>query len=69
MAQLPTHLYFGNSTEEFYSHETISAPMKLLLSLSSSIQCHISIFNAHKTLMKPPLRVLQYTSHRSKQAI
>jgi hypothetical protein len=27
--------------------------MKLLSSLSSLIWCHISIINAHKTLMKP----------------
>jgi hypothetical protein len=50
MAQFSTHSYFGNSAEEFYPHETLSTPMKLSLSLLSSIQCHVSIFNAHKTL-------------------
>jgi hypothetical protein len=29
----PTHPDFGNSAEEFYPHETLSAPMKLLSSL------------------------------------
>jgi hypothetical protein len=57
MAQLPTHSYFRNSAEEFHPHKTISAPMKLLPSLSSSIQCHVSIFNVHETLMKHSLRL------------
>jgi hypothetical protein len=52
MALLPMQLYFGNSAEEFYPHETLSAPIKPLSSLSSSIRCHISLFNAHETLMK-----------------
>ena len=52
MALLPMHPYFGNSAEEFHPYETLSTPMKLLSSLSSSIQCHISLFNAHETLMK-----------------
>jgi hypothetical protein len=49
MAQFLTHLYFENSAEEFH-------PMKLSLllwnfhHLSSSIQCLVSIFNAHKIL-------------------
>jgi hypothetical protein len=50
ISQFSTHLYFGNSAEEFYPHETLSAPMKLLSSLSSLTQCHVSIFNAHETL-------------------
>jgi hypothetical protein len=53
MALLPMHPYFGNSEEEFHPHETLSTPMKLLSSLSSSIRCHISLFNVHETLMKP----------------
>jgi hypothetical protein len=52
MLQFPTHLDFRNSTEEFHHHETLSASMKLLSSLSSLIWCHISIINVHKTLMK-----------------
>jgi uncharacterized membrane protein YbaN (DUF454 family) len=48
------HLYFGNSVEEFYPHKTISTRMKFSLSLSSSIQCHVSIFNAHD---ETPLRL------------
>ena len=44
-----THI-LKNSTEEFYPHETLSTLIKLSSSLSSSIQCHVSIFNAHKTL-------------------
>jgi hypothetical protein len=50
MAQFPTQQLFGNSAEEFHPHETLSTPMKLLSPLSSSIQCHVSVFNAHKTL-------------------
>jgi hypothetical protein len=54
----PTALFltdsdFRNSAEEFYGDETLSTFMKLLSSLSSLIWCHISIINAHKTLMKP----------------
>jgi hypothetical protein len=52
MSLFPTHPDFGNSAEEFHPHETLSTPMKLLSSLSSLIWCHISIINAHKTLMK-----------------
>jgi hypothetical protein len=44
---------FENSTEEFYSNETLSTLVKLLSSLSSLIWCHISIINAHKILIKP----------------
>jgi hypothetical protein len=32
-----THSYFENSAEEFHPHETLSVPIKLLLSLSSLI--------------------------------
>jgi hypothetical protein len=39
---------FENSVEEFYEDETLSAPIKLLSSLTSLIRCHISIFNAMK---------------------
>jgi hypothetical protein len=42
-----------NSAEEFHPHETLSIPMKLLLSLSLLIWCYISIINVHKTLIKP----------------
>jgi hypothetical protein len=52
MALLPMHLYFGNNAEEFHPHETLFTPMKLLSSLSSSIRCHVNIFNAHETLIK-----------------
>jgi hypothetical protein len=52
MTQFPIYPYFGNSAEEFHPHETLSTPMKLLSSLTSLIRCHISIFNAHKILMK-----------------
>jgi hypothetical protein len=52
-ARRKTHPDFGNSAEEFHPHKTLSTPMKLLSSLSSLIWCHISIINAHKTLMKP----------------
>jgi len=52
MAQFLIYLYFTNSAEEFYGDETLSTPMKLLSSLSSLIQCHISIFNVHETLIK-----------------
>jgi hypothetical protein len=37
MAQLLMHSYFGNSAEKFHPHKTISAPIKLPFSLSSSI--------------------------------
>jgi hypothetical protein len=30
MSQFLTHLYFGNSVEEFHPHETLSTPIKLL---------------------------------------
>jgi hypothetical protein len=53
MTLLPMHPYFRNSAKEFYPDETLSTPMKLLSSLSSSVQCHISLFNAHETLTKP----------------
>jgi hypothetical protein len=53
MSLFPTHSDFGNSAEEFHSHETLSAPMKFLSFLSSLIWCHISIINAHEILMKP----------------
>jgi hypothetical protein len=33
MLLFSTHLDFRNSAEEFYLHETLSAPMKLLSSL------------------------------------
>jgi len=49
MSQFPAHPDFGNNAEEFHPHETISTPMKLLSPLSSSIQCHVGIFNAHET--------------------
>jgi hypothetical protein len=49
MAQFLTHLYFENSAEEFYSHETLSIPIKFLSSLFIK-QCHVSIFNVHKIL-------------------
>jgi hypothetical protein len=52
MTHFSTHSYFGNSAKEFYGDETLSTPMKLLLSLTSLIWWHISTFNAHKTLMK-----------------
>jgi hypothetical protein len=42
--------FFKNSAEEFYPHETLSTPMKLSSPLSSSIQCHVSVFNVHKIL-------------------
>jgi hypothetical protein len=50
MAQFPTQPVFGNSAKEFHPHETLSTPMKLSSPLSSSIQCHVSVFNAHETL-------------------
>jgi hypothetical protein len=53
MSLFPTHPDFGNCAEEFHLHETLSAPIKLLSSLSSLIWCHISIINAYETLMKP----------------
>jgi hypothetical protein len=53
MSLFSTHLDFENTAEEFHPHETLSAPMKLLSSLSSLIWCHISIINVHETLMKP----------------
>jgi hypothetical protein len=52
MSQFSTHPYFENSAEEFHPYETLSTLIKLLSSLSSLIRCHISIFNAHETLMK-----------------
>jgi len=44
--------YFGNSAEEFHPHEdeTLSILIKLLSSLSSSIQCHVSVFNVYEIL-------------------
>ena len=53
MTLLPMHPYFENSAEEFHPRESLSTPMKLLSSLSSPIRCHISLFNAYETLMKP----------------
>jgi hypothetical protein len=53
MALLLMHPYFKNSAEEFHPYKTFSTLMKFLSSLSSSIRCHINLFNAHKTLMKP----------------
>jgi hypothetical protein len=50
MAQFSTQQLFGNSAEEFYLHETLSAPIKLSSPLSSSIQCYVSVFNVHETL-------------------
>jgi len=47
MTQFPTHSYFINSVEEFHGDETLSTPLKLLLSLSLLIQCHINIFSIH----------------------
>jgi hypothetical protein len=35
MSLFPTRPNFGNGAEEFHPHETLSAPMKLLSSLSS----------------------------------
>jgi hypothetical protein len=35
MSLFSTHPNFENSAEEFHPHETLSAPMKLLSSLSS----------------------------------
>jgi hypothetical protein len=58
MAQLPTHSYFENSAEEFHSHETISALMKVS-SLSSLMQCHVNTFNAHETLIEIGLILVQ----------
>jgi uncharacterized membrane protein YbaN (DUF454 family) len=49
MSQVSTHPYFRSSVEEFHPHKILSTPMKLLLLLSSSIQCQISVFNAYKT--------------------
>jgi hypothetical protein len=37
MSLFPIYLDFGNSAEEFHSHENLSTFMKLLLSLSSLI--------------------------------
>jgi hypothetical protein len=51
MSLFLTYLDFENSAEEFHPHETLSTPMKLLSPLSSLIWCHISIINAHETLM------------------
>jgi hypothetical protein len=48
MSQFSTHSYLGNSVEEFYPHKTLSIAIKLLSSLSSSIKCHVNIFNAHE---------------------
>ena len=56
MAKFPIHSYFRDSAEKFYEDETLSTPIKLLLSLCSLIQCHISIFNVYKTLIKTLLR-------------
>jgi len=67
MSQFLAHPYFGNSAEEFHPHETLSTPIKLLSSLSLSIQCHVSIFNAHEILMKPRLRGHSYTSREKGQ--
>jgi hypothetical protein len=53
MVRFLTHPYFENSTEEFHPHETLSTPIKFSPSLSLLIWCHISMFNTHKTLMKP----------------
>jgi len=44
--------YFENSTQEFHPYESLSAPIKLLSSLFLLTWCHISTFNAHKTLIK-----------------
>jgi hypothetical protein len=59
----PTHSDFRNSAEEFYPHETLSTPIKLLSSLSSLIWCHISIINAYEILMKPHWEALKHPSH------
>jgi hypothetical protein len=40
-----------NSVEEFHPHKTLSTPIKLLSFISSSIRCHISLFNTHETLL------------------
>ena len=50
LTQFSIHSYLENSAEEFHPHETLSTPMKLSSSLSSLVQCHVSIFNAHETL-------------------
>jgi hypothetical protein len=52
MAQFSTHLYFGNSAEEFHPYETLSAPTvpRNFHHLSSLIQYHVSIFNVHETI-------------------
>jgi hypothetical protein len=52
MSLFLTHPDFRNSGEEFYLHETLSTPIKLLSSISSLIWCNISIINVHKTRMK-----------------
>jgi len=52
MTQFPTHLYFRNNVEDFHPHEALFTPLKLLSPLSSLVQCRISIFNVHETLMK-----------------
>jgi hypothetical protein len=51
MTLLPMHSYFENSAKEFHPHKTLSIPIKLLSSLL--IRCHISLFNAYETLIKP----------------
>jgi hypothetical protein len=49
MSLFLTHSDFENSAEEFYPHESLFTPIKLLSSLSSLIWCHISIINAYET--------------------
>jgi hypothetical protein len=53
MSLFSTHPDFENNAQEFHGDEILSTPMKLLLFLSSLIWCHISIINAHETLIKP----------------
>jgi hypothetical protein len=40
--------YFKNCAEEFYPHESLSTPIKVLSYLSLSIQCYISILMSIK---------------------
>ena len=52
MIQFSTHLYFGNSVEEFHLYETLSTFMNLLSPLFSLIRYHNNIFNVYETLIK-----------------
>jgi hypothetical protein len=62
---LSMYLHFRNSVEEFSSSLNTLYSLWNSYNLSSSIRCHISLFNVHKTLMKPyktPLRLTWPTS-------